>query len=159
MTRDHQKLATGREWLTVTATSFDAIPRLLPFPYDTFVLLLAADGRGVSDQALRECCGHLLKAGARYVCAWGPDCSRVHDACDLAAMELGLNTDDAVIMTTWHDSEPLQEAIWFAANAAFPSDSYPGAGGALIAVSVGSSEWDTEIRDYLQAGTPITDEA
>src|SRR2546429_4300712 len=114
MTHDPQKLATGRKWITVSAASFDAIPSLLPFPYDTFVLLLAADARGASLQALRKCCSQLLTAGARYVCCWGPDCSRVHDACDLAAMELGLNRGDAVIMTTWHDREPLEETIWFA---------------------------------------------
>jgi len=159
MTHDPQMLATGRKWITVSAASFDAIPSLLPFSYETFVLLLAADARGASDQALRKSCSQLLTAGARYVCCWGPDCSRVHDACDFAAMELGLNRGDAVIMTTWHDREPLEEAIWFAANAAFPHDSYTQAADALIALSVGSPEWDAEIHAYLQAGTPIKDEA
>jgi hypothetical protein len=146
MTRDRQKLATGRRWATVNPASFGAIPSVLPFANETFVLLLAADARAVPNQALRDLCGQLLKAGARYVCAWGPDCSRVHDACDLAAMDLGLNRPAAVIITTWHDQEPLKEAVWFAANA-------------VVAISVGSKEWDAEIRDYLHAGTPIADEA
>jgi len=159
MTRDRQKLATGRRWVTVSAASFGAIPSVLPFGTETFVLLLAADARGVSDQGLRDLSSKLLKAGARYVCAWGPDCSRVHDACDLAAMDLGLNPHGAVIMTTWHDREPLKEAVWFAANAAFPHEAYPEAAEALVAIAVGSKEWDAEISDYLKAGTPMEDEA
>lgn len=159
MTRNLQKLATGRQWIAVNAASFDAIPSVLPSAVEAFVLLLAADARSVSNQALRDHCAHLLKAGARYVCFWGPDCSRIHDLCDLVALDLGFNRDDAVIMTTWHDQEPLKEAVWFAANAAFPHEGYPEAGDALIAISVGSNEWDAEIREYLQTGTPIEDEA
>src|SRR5882762_11928555 len=138
MTPNPQKLAMGRRWVAVNAASFDAIPSVLPSVDGTFVLLFAADARGVSDHALREHCTHLLKAGARYACFWGPDCSRVHDACDLAAMDLGFNRDDAVIMTTWHDREPLKEAVWFAANAAFPDEAYLKADAALVAISIGS---------------------
>ena len=159
MTPTPQKLATGRRWVAVNAASFDAIPSALPSGNGTFVLLFAADARGVSDQALRKHCIQFLKAGARYVCFWGPDCSRVHDVCDLVALDLGLNSPGAVIMTTWHEREPLKEAVWFAANAAFPDEAYGEAGAALVALSVGSKEWDAEIRDYLQAGTPIEDEA
>ena len=159
MTPNPQKLATGRRWVAVNAPSFDAIPGVLSSVGGTFVLLLALDARGVSDQALRGHCTPVLKAGARYVCFWGPDCSRVHDVCDLVALDLGLNSHGAVIMTTWHEREPLKEAVWFAANAAFPDEAYGEAGGALVPLSVGSKEWDAEIRDYLQAGTPIEDEA
>src|SRR5437870_13758739 len=85
MTHDPQKLATGRKWITVSAASFDAIPSLLPFSYETFVLLLAADARGASDQALRKSCSQLLTADAPYVYGWGTDCSRLHDRLYLAA--------------------------------------------------------------------------
>ena len=75
------------------------------------------------------------------------------------ATELGLNHGDSVIMTTWHVTEPLKEAVWFAANAAFPDEAYSEAGRTLVAVSVASKEWSDEIRGYLEAGTPIPDEA
>jgi len=159
MTPNHQKLGTGRRWVAVNAPSFDAIPSVISGANETFVLLLAADARGASDQALRQYCSQLLKAGARYACFWGPDCSRVHDACDLAAMELGFNRGDTVIMTTLEVREPLKEAVWLAANAAFPDEAYSEAGGTLVAMSVGSKEWSDEISEYLQAGTPIQDEA
>jgi len=74
-------------------------------------------------------------------------------------MDLGLNSHGAVIMTTWHEQEVLKEAVWFAANAAFPDEGYAAASAALVALSVGSKEWDAEIREYLQAGTPLEDEA
>lgn len=159
MSDTHQKLATGREWSVVSVVTLDAIRTAPPFPYDTFILLLASDGRDCSDQTLREHASQLLRAGARCVCTWGPDCERVHDAFDHAAHELGLNREGAVIMTTWHDQEPLTEVTWFAANAAFPHEAYAEAEGALVAIAVGSKEWEAEIQDYLQAGTPIDDEA
>jgi hypothetical protein len=159
MTHEHQKPDTGRKWVAVSVASFDAVRGVLTLPYKTFVLLLAADGRGLSDQALHEHCRKLLNAGARYLCVWGPDSSRIHDACDRAATELGLNNDDAVIMTTWHDDESLEDAVWFAANAAFPDHAYVEAAGVLVALSIGSKGWDSQIRDYLEAGTPIQDEA
>jgi hypothetical protein len=159
VTQEYQKLATGRQWVAMRVASFDAIPRVFPLPEKTFVLFLAADGRGIPDNALRERCTALLEAGARYVCVWGPDCSRIHDACDRAAGDLGLNHDNAVIMSTWHEDEPLQEAVWFAANAAFAHQAYAEASNALVAVSVGSVEWESQIREYLQAGTPLPDEA
>lgn len=107
---------------------------------------------------LHDCVIRVLEAGARCVCTWGPECERVHDAFDFAARELGLNRDDAVVMTTWHDDEPLREATWYAANAAYPDEAYQGAETNIVAVSVGSHEWVTEITDYLAAGTPLSDE-
>jgi hypothetical protein len=159
MAHQDQKLATGRRWATVRAASFDALASVLPLPFEQFVLLLAADGRGASDHALRDACGRLLQAGARYVCVWGPDASRIHDICDQVALERGLNKGEAVVMTTWHDDEPLEEAVWFAANAAFPNEAFADAGEALVAIAIGSGEWESQIRQYLQDGTPMRDEA
>ena len=159
MTHEHQKLGAGRSWVVVSVKSFEAIPARLPLAARTFVLFLAADARGISNQPLLGYCTRLLNAGARYVCAWGPECSRVHDAFDQAAAELGLDNSEGVVMTTWHDHEPLEEALWFAANAAFPDDHYADAGGALVALSVHSAGWESQIRRYLEAGTPMLDEA
>src|SRR2546430_13625845 len=80
MTHDPQKLATGRKWITVSAASFDAIPSVLPFSYETFVLLLAADARGASDQALRKSCSQLLTAGGAGGLCLGAACSTRHYA-------------------------------------------------------------------------------
>jgi len=159
MAREHQKLAAGRSWVVVAVASFEAIPPVFPLGEERFVLFLAADATRISRQTLLGYCTRLLNAGARCVCVWGPDCSRVHDVFDQAAAELGLDNSNGVVMTTWHDHEPLEEALWFAANAAFPHERYADAADALVALSVHSSDWESQIRRYLEAGTPILDEA
>jgi hypothetical protein len=159
MTRGRNKLATGREWIAINIPSVDVVDVVLPFAFQSFVLFLALDARSVSDPVLQQNCRKLLTAGARFVSVWGPDCSRVHDAFDLAALELGLNNGDAVIMTSWHANESLKEAVWFAANAAFPDEAYAAAASALVLILVGPAEWAAEARQLLLAGTPIADEA
>jgi len=151
----HQKLSAVRQWSVRSIATLDAPSTVAPLPYAAFVLLFAADGRGVTDETLREQASQFLKAGARYVCCWGPDCKRVHDAFDLAATDLGFNREGAVVMTTWHDQESLKDVVWFAANAAFSDEAYPEADDALVAIAVGSFEWEAEIHDYLRAGTPV----
>ena len=159
MTRSRNKLATGREWIAISVPSVEAIDVVLPLAFQSFVLFLAWDARSVSVPVLQQICRKLLTAGARFVSVWGPDCSRVHDAFDIAALELGLNNADAVIMTSSHANESLTEAVWFAANAAFPDEVYAAAASALVLFVVGSAEWAAEARQFLLAGTPIADEA
>ena len=147
-----------RKWVAAQASDFATVPEQVRLPSGTFVLLLAADATGVPDRVLHDCAVHLLRAGARYVCAWGPDCERVHFAFDMAAREVGLNHDDAVVMTTSHEDEPLREAVWYAANPAYPDEAYQEAGDCVVAVSIGNDDWAAEIREYLEAGTPLEDE-
>ena len=54
----------------------------------------------------------LLDEGAVFVSTFGRDCERVHDAIDevIVTTERERGDDDA-IMTTWHASESLEEAI------------------------------------------------
>src|SRR5256885_17123770 len=108
MTHDPQKLATGRKWITVSAASFDAIPSVLPFSYETFVLLLAADARGASDQALRKSCSQLLTAGGRYIFFWGPDFSPGPAPRDFAGVGVGVNRGDAGRRTNRRDAAPAR---------------------------------------------------
>ena len=59
----------------------------------------------------------LVAAGCLYMCAWGPDCSSWDDSVDYANLEAfsyGDIPEDRFVMTTWHDEEPLEEALWFA---------------------------------------------
>ncbi|MGQ4827647.1 DUF7684 family protein, partial [Enterococcus faecalis] len=48
-----------------------------------------------------------------------------HDTVDWAILEahdFGNIPDDRFVMTTWHDKEPLSEALWFAGNCATHPD-------------------------------------
>jgi hypothetical protein len=79
-----------------------------------FGLLIAFDARGVKWKAIEIVAEKLIGKGLVYLCAWGPDCERVHDAFDDASVELNAEpTDDDVIVTTWHSKEGLTEALWF----------------------------------------------
>jgi hypothetical protein len=80
------------------------------------------------------------------VCAWGPDCERVHDIVDEERDARNPN-GPGVVMTTWHEDESLTEALWFVLAATTPDDVHVDAGGATVGVSIGSSAWADEMRD------------
>jgi hypothetical protein len=63
-----------------------------------------------------------VDAGALYICAWGPDCEQVEESFDYASFlpEYGKEME---LMTTAHQDEPIEEALWFAFNCAKSVDS------------------------------------
>jgi hypothetical protein len=64
----------------------------------------------------------LIRCRCLYVVAWGVDCEAWHDSADQANLEAFSFSDipdDRLVMTTWHDNEPLSETLWFAGNCAF----------------------------------------
>jgi hypothetical protein len=91
-----------------------------------------------------------LAQGAVYLCAWGPDCERVHDIIDEVLVARNPDaTDEDVIMTTWHDDETLEEALWFAVNSAYPAGVYEGTCETLLAITVGNKDWGSQIAKIL----------
>ena len=76
--------------------------------HDRFVLFIGADASTASDYEITAYAQASVAAGCAYVCCWGPDCGRVHDLFDLAAI-------DQTVYSTWHDDERLVEALYFAA--------------------------------------------
>ena len=61
----------------------------------------------------------LVQSGCLYMMAWGTECSAWDDSVDhanLEAFEYGDIPDEHLVMTTWHDNEPLEEVLWFATN-------------------------------------------
>jgi hypothetical protein len=58
----------------------------------------------------------LVKSGCLYMMAWGKDCSSWDDAVDIANLEqfdYGSIPEDRSVMTTWHDEQPLSDALDF----------------------------------------------
>ena len=97
-------------------------PKQLALPSRYFGLFLACDARAISDEAIVEVAGSLIEQGIVYLCSWGPDCERVHDLFDSVIVERNPNeTEKSVILTTWHDGESLDEALWHFLNVAFPA--------------------------------------
>ena len=65
-----------------------------------------------------------LDNGASYICAWGPTSPEVEETFDYASFlpELG-EPLSFTLMTTSHEGESLEEALWFAFyNAIAPND-------------------------------------
>ncbi|MEM9421761.1 MAG: hypothetical protein AAF986_04530 [Pseudomonadota bacterium] len=59
----------------------------------------------------------LVDHGCLYMMAWGIECKRFHDYVDDANIQAFPGEevpDEAFVMTTWHDDEPLEEVLWFA---------------------------------------------
>ena len=63
----------------------------------------------------------LLKSGCLYVIAWGIECDTV-DWTNLEEFDFGDIPDDKFVMTSWHDDQPLSEALFFAGQCAFHPD-------------------------------------
>ncbi|WP_033375081.1 DUF7684 family protein [Leeia oryzae] len=63
----------------------------------------------------------LVRSGCLYVMAWGKNCSAWDDSVDEASIAQFFPAeplDDRIVMTTWHEREPLEEVFWFAKNSA-----------------------------------------
>ena len=124
-------------------------PDRLDEPGAHFVVFLAMDARQVPDAAIARLAGALLAQGAAYVCAWGPDCQRVHDLFDAAVGERFPDEDAALVMTTWHADDDLDQALWFAMFSACPDDEFIETCGSLVAIVVGNDEWADQVRRRL----------
>ncbi|RYF31484.1 MAG: hypothetical protein EOO38_31570 [Cytophagaceae bacterium] len=86
--------------------------------------VLIAD-EDVSQEWRNEVASWLVESGCLYFIAWGVACEAWHDTVDWTVLEaFNFNDipDDRFVMTTWHDKEPLSEALWFAGHAASHPD-------------------------------------
>jgi hypothetical protein len=128
-------------------SSFDALEHV-SLPSAHTVLFIAADARGVQTDTVGRVAERLLAAGVIYVCAWGPDCERIHDIFDEVHVGDGSTEPSFTFMSTWHSDETLEDGLWFFIECAFPPDivmdtiSY-------LAVTIGSAEWAAAVEQAL----------
>ena len=62
-----------------------------------------------------------MDSGCLYVMAWGEGCSSWEEPVGLANLEAfdpEEIPDDRVVITTWHEDEPLNEVFWFSKHTA-----------------------------------------
>ena len=80
------------------------------------VLLTAWPGFEIADEALYPLLKPLIRRGAEWFVCVGTQSERLHDLIDrhivLSAKDLRI-AEDRTIATTWHDREPLEEAVDF----------------------------------------------
>ena len=111
-------------------------------PGEGFALFVACDATTLSAELIEEFASYCLERGLFWVSTWGADCERVHDIFDRVGV--AENPQPGIVMSTWHDDEPLDDALHLFWDA-FPAEGKQG-GAARIGISVGSSEWIEEIR-------------
>ncbi|MGE0829282.1 MAG: hypothetical protein AB7O04_08025 [Hyphomonadaceae bacterium] len=82
------------------------------------VVVVEAD---VSSEWRAQISEWLVRAGCRYMMAWGKNCKAWHTSIDDANLTI-FNCqevpDDDFVITTWHDNETLEEVFWFSHSCA-----------------------------------------
>jgi hypothetical protein len=148
----------GRVVQAAHANSLAAAVAELHVPSEHFVLFIAADTSDIPGVDLVDFAAALIRAGAAYICCWGPDCERFHHCFDEADFVVnGEASDSRVLMTTWHDDESLEDALWYALNSTIPAPAYEAGTQSVIAISIGDQGWSDRISAYLKAGAPMLD--
>ena len=142
-----------RELYFIAAPDFAALPESFSFPSQHFVALLVADTTQVAAETLGSFSRALLSSGCSFFCAWGPGCERAHDLFDEECLFAS-----AVIMTTWHDDEPLDEAIWYFLRTTFPHDAYWHGTHSALAIVVGDPHWASHVERRLRDIPSLADD-
>lgn len=107
-------MALGTDMLEyIRVTESGSLPSVrVPKPYKCVVVVEAE----VSPSRQMEISRWLVQTGCMYMMAWGVGCSSWDDSVDLANLEpFGFEEipDEAFVMTTWHESETLEEVFDF----------------------------------------------
>lgn len=138
---------TERKLYVLSVGKPEDVPDRIALSSSRFVCLIAWDASQSSVEDMVRVARKVLDSGAVYVSAWGSGCERVHDIFDEVVVESGLSEDDdSVVMTTWHDDEPLSEAIWFVLRNTWPAAGYQEGCDATLGLSIGSPTSAKEIR-------------
>ena len=111
-----------------------------------FTLMVAADSRHAFRGSIERAARTSLASGAAYVCMWGPGCERMHDIFnEVRDAQRNAQTGVSVVMTTWHEHDSLQEALWFFLASTYPDEEFADTTNAAVAVVVGNEGWSSEI--------------
>jgi hypothetical protein len=131
-----------------TVPDLGAVHAELPERAESIILFLMVDARNLSTDQIVEMADSIISRKLDYVCVWGPDCERVHDILDEVIVESDLD-DQRLVMTTWHDKETLNEAIWFflycARNATERANDSE-----RIAISINRPDWTAEAHSIIE---------
>jgi hypothetical protein len=140
-----------RELLLLTLTSPIEDFDLAACARRPFTCLCAMDASGVSVDDIAALLERLLILGCAYLCAWGPDCDRVHDIMDeIVVGDNPPDTDRGLVMTTWHTHDTFEETLWFLEQCTFPAeDKFPNGADLALILCIGNSDLPQAVRDYL----------
>lgn len=126
--------------------------RDLPASARTFALLVLGDATGIPVDSLSALAEASMERGIYWLSAWGPDCGRVHDIFDEVAVGDG-TTESVEVITTWHDDEPLGEALSFFWHSARPYEGQE-RGPLMLVLAVADPNSAAEVRRRAAGGLP-----
>jgi hypothetical protein len=112
------------------------------------VVFIGADFESASTEMKIEAASRLVARGGVYVVAWGAGSSNFEDIVDETAIEQGLSSESAVIMTTSHADEQLTEALEFAVYSTVPDEAY-GSADCVVLLFIGNVNWYNEAHNLL----------
>lgn len=146
----------GRSIYSIHARTPDDLIQVVPptkLAGEHFVLFLAWDARETPDETILTFARKLIRAGLSYIVSWGPDCERVHDVFDdadiLENSESNASDTETVIMSTWHENDSLEEALWFALHSAYPAPPYDATTISTVAAVIANEKWAQAVETYL----------
>ena len=150
VTKFNHRDISGRQLFLI---SVDDLTEIFPLPErdnSNFAVLLAIDGRKELVGNLGNIPQRLVAEGLVYLCAWGEDCKRVHDIFDDAAFEMeSKSKKEMTVMTTWHDKENIEEALWALLFCAIPEEQFIDTCKTSYVISVSNSEWTRQLENGL----------
>src|SRR5256885_1794719 len=88
-------------------------------PAKPLTLFTAGDSHALSADEIGRIAEKVLNQRLRSLCAWAPDCERVHDISDKMYVGDEPEPYKFEMMTTWHDDESFGEALHFFLNSAY----------------------------------------
>ncbi|MBL8723105.1 MAG: hypothetical protein JNK49_03625 [Planctomycetes bacterium] len=130
---------TGRDLFLLPISAAEA-PLRLPEHLRPFVCLLVWDAAAEPVEVVSHVAESLLASGCVYLCVWGDGCSRVHDIFDEVIVGDGSRESIAaapLVLTTWHDGESLDSALWFFLRSTAPDEAIATECRSGVAVVVG----------------------
>lgn len=143
--------STQRDLYFLDITTPDELPDPLRLSAKHFVCFVAWFSNGIEAQTVHRLAEALLRAGCAYFCAWGIGCERVHDLFDEVSFAMYPEPEESIVMSTWHDEQSLDDALWYFLNNTWPDDPYFETCRAALAISIGGErEWEERIKYALR---------
>ena len=118
---------TERELFLISLDTSFNIPKVIQLPSKHFACFIAWDSEDATDEEISHLMEVLIKNGAAYICSWGNNCERLHSIADLIRDRPDVKYDfseDSVIMTTSHNDESIEEALYFFLTDTHPDEYY-----------------------------------
>ncbi|HEX2882321.1 MAG TPA: hypothetical protein VHO25_22530 [Polyangiaceae bacterium] len=146
--RDDGK-GTSHHLFLIEADSSSDLQAWPQLPSEHFISMIVWDAPSSREDVLAVA-RTILDAGAIHICAFGEGCERVHDTFDeVIATSDPESDDDHAILTTWHSSETLDEALWHALFTAFPAPAFAATTRTTVVIAVDAARYAGALRDTL----------